>query len=70
MNRGYNVPQNTILLFDKIRPINNDAKIAFFSAIKFTLYVKDQQQANNVAFNSNERRRVVTVGKTNNIMII
>lgn len=54
MNRGFNAaPQHSVWLFDKIKPINNEARLVFFSVIRDSLFVADYSKSNEIAFNSN-----------------
>lgn len=70
MNREYHPVADTIRLFDKVRPVSNDAKLAFYSAMRDTLYTKDSNRATDIAFNTGERKRVASFGRGDTVMII
>lgn len=41
VKRPFQTPENAVRLFDQIEPINNDAKLAFYSSMKNLLVCKD-----------------------------
>jgi structural maintenance of chromosome 4 len=60
MNDVFNPPENSKRIFDLVKPISEDYKVAFYSVLLNTLVVGDINTANDIAF-SGQRHRVVTL---------
>lgn len=70
MNKPYQAPNGSIRLFDLIRADNDKAKVAFYYALRDTLFCKDGNLANKIAYDPSCRRRVVSYAENRSIRVI
>lgn len=69
MNRSFQCPPGATRLFDVVTPTSDQARLAFYCALRDTLFVPDSNKMNEIAFNTGERKRVVSRGKNNTVLI-
>lgn len=70
MHKSFQAPNGSVRLFDVIRPDHEKAKIAFYYALRDTLYCKDSNLANKIAYDPSCRRKVVTYAEGNRALRI
>lgn len=70
MKKEYRPVPDTVRLFDLVKPVDNNAKLAFYSAMRDSVFTKNSEKATDIAFNTGERKRVISIGKKNGIMVI
>ena len=60
MTKHFEAPTGAVRLFDLVRADNEKARLAFYYALRDTLFCKDSNLANKIAYDPACRRRVVT----------
>lgn len=70
MNRPFDTPSRTVRLFDIIKPDNDKARLAFYFALRDTLFCQDGNLAKSVAYDDRQRKRVVSRSRNGGFMII
>jgi structural maintenance of chromosome 4 len=62
MSRDFRAPSNSQRLFDLVKPKEDTFRIAFYFALRNTLVANDIETASKIAYSSETRHRVVTLG--------
>jgi len=70
MNKHFEAPNGSVRLFDLVRADSDKARLAFYYALRDTLYCKDNSLASKIAYDPSCRRRVVTYAENRTVRVI
>ena len=69
MNKTFYPVNGAVRLFDQIKPIDQDARLAFYFALRDTLFVKNPDRLFEVANSGSDKKRVVCYSKVRTLIV-